>query len=406
MQQVESQENDTKQRRPYRAPLVEDEHNGSDVLTQKEAEEIFAQAVAELDTQPLLKKRERVTIGDLLELSFDLGVILFFLLGSIYLAITCPHTLIILYTKAIPASITATLDVPTRTLAPVTITRSATAPTTGKGHQDARAATGFVIFYNGLSIVQNVPSGTVFTGRDGERIRTDQTVSIPPNAPPEDGYVTVTAHALTPGVKGNIAADDVALALSSSLTVKNLSAFTGGRDTRTFRAVAAKDLQTLTSTLNETVAQAFPTAFPLQPGEAAIPTYCMSKTTPTHQIGEEAQSVTLTTSKTCSAVAYNQRERTRAASAVFTQTQPGKQYHVIGSIETTFQSVSPLTVTIIGKWAYTFTPAYEQLLAQHIQGDSPAKAQAYLLNTGVISYASVPNTLASADYINFLVLVG
>ena len=406
MQRIENQENDTKRRKPYHAPLPEDEHNGSQVLTQKEAEEIFAQAVAELDTQPLLKTGARVTIGDILELSFDLAVVLFFLLGSIYLAITYPHTLIILYTKAIPAHLTATLDVPTRAVAPVTLTRSATAPTTGTGHQDASAATGVVTFYNGLSIIQSVPSGTVFTGRDGERITTDQTANIPPNAPPEDGYVTVIAHALTLGMRGNIAAHDVALALSSSLTVKNLTPFTGGRNARTFRAVAAKDLQTLTVTLNETVAQAFLTAFPLQPGEAAIPTNCMTKATPTHYIGEEAQSVTLTIAKTCSAVAYHQSELTRAASAAFTQAQPGKPYHVVGSIETTVQQVSPLTVTITGKWAYTFTPAYEQLLAQHIQGDSPAKAQAYLLNTGVISYASIPNTLASADYINFLVLVG
>lgn len=406
MQQIESQENDTKQRRPYRAPLPADEHNGSDALTQAEAEEIFAQAVAEIETQPLIKKRERVAIGDILELSFDLGVLLLFLLGSLSLAITYPHTLILLYTKAIPAHLTATLDVPTRPFAAVTLTRSATAPTTGTGYQDARAAAGWFTFYNGLSVVQTVPSGTVFTGRDGERIRTDQPATVPANAPPEDGYVTVAAHALTPGGKGNIAADDVALAVSSSLTVKNLTPFTGGRDARTYKVVAATDLQTLTVTLNETVAQAFPTAFPVQPGEAALPTHCTTKATPTHQPGEEAQSVTLTIAKTCSAVAYHQSELTRAARAAFTQAQPGKPYHIVGRIETTVQSVSPLTVTITGKWAYTFTPAYEQLLAQQIQGDSPAKAQAYLLNTGVISYASVPHTLASAEYIDFVVLVG
>jgi hypothetical protein len=66
----------------------------------------------------------------------------------------------------------------------------------------------------------------------------------------------------------------------------------------------------------------------------------------------------------------------------------------------------PLFVVISGKWAYTFSPDYEQLLAQQIQGDTPAKARASLLKTGVISYASVPETLPPAMYINFLVLVG
>jgi hypothetical protein len=189
--------------------------------------------------------------------------------------------------------------------------------------------------------------------------------------------------------------------------VKNLIAFTNGQDERTFRAVAAKDLALLTSTVNATVTQAVTNAFPLQPGEAAIPTHCMTKTTPDHQAGEEAQSVTVAMSKTCAAVAYSQSQLTRAAIAAFTKTRPGANYHIVGSsLQTTLRSVSPLTVTLSGKWAFTFSQDYQDHLAERIQGDTPEKARAYLLRTGVISYASVPNTLASADYINFYVLVG
>jgi hypothetical protein len=213
-------------------------------------------------------------------------------------------------------------------------------------------------------------------------------------------------RATNPGSAGNIAAYDVSLALSSSLTVKNLSAFTGGRDARTFKAVAAHDLTSLTTTVNTTLSQAFPNAFSLQPGEAAIVTHCTTKATPNHQAGEEAQTVTLTVSKTCSAVAYNQSQLTRAATAAFTRTRPGATYHIVGDVQTTVQHLSPFTMTLRGKWAFTFSQGYQDYLAQHIQGDDPAKARAYLLNTGVISYASVPNTLASADYIDFFVLVG
>lgn len=404
MQQVESKENETKQRRPYQAPALDDDHNGSEVLTPEEAEEIFAKAVAEISTQPL--KEEPFTIGEVLEVVFLVFIMVGWLVGTIYMCITYPHTLVVLYTPAKHASITATLDVPTRTLAPVTITRSATTTTTDTGHQDARAATGFLTFYNGLSIVQSIPAGTKLTGSDGEQILTDQTAIIPANAPPEDGYVTVSAHALTPGAAGNIAAYDVSLALSSSLTVKNLAAFTGGRDARTFKAVAPKDLNRLNQTVSATLAQAFTNAFSLQPSDAAIPTHCTTKATPTHQVGAEATSVTLIASKTCSAVAYTQSQLTHAAIEAFTRTRPGATYHIVGSVQTTFQSVSPLTVTLSGKWAFTFSQGYQDFLAEHIQGDTPEKAKAYLLTTGVISYASVPNTLASADYINFLVLVG
>ncbi len=375
-------------------------------LTAAEAEEIFRQAEAEI--QPMLERYRRWKRKDLLyglAEFFCFCIFLFSLGGIVWQCITYPHTLVLLYTKAISATTTATLDLPTRTLAPLTITRSATRATTGTGRQDATRATGTLTFYNGLSTVQTVPA-TVFTGRDGVQVTVAQPVEIPAAIPPQFGETTVPVAATNPGAAGNITAYDVSISLSSSLTVKNLSAFTGGRDARTFKAVAAHDLTALTRTVNETVTQAFTNAFPLQPSEAAIPTHCTTKATPNHQVGEEAQSVTLTLSKTCAAVAYNQRELTRAATAAFTKTRPGATYHIVGSVQTTFQSLSPVTVILSGKWAYTFSQGYQGFLAEQIQGDTPEKARAYLLKTGVISYASVPNTLASADYINFFVLVG
>ena len=383
-----------------------DPDHSCEPLTPEEADEIFRLAEAEL--QPMLEQLRRWRRKDLM---YGLAeflcfcIFLFSLGGIVWQCITYPHTLVVLYTKAIPFSTTATLALPTRTLAPVTLTRSATKATTGTGHQDAARATGTLTFYNGLSTVQTVQA-TVLTGRDGVQVTVARPVAIPAATPPQFGETSVPVAATNPGAAGNIAAYDVSLALSSSLTVKNLSAFTGGRDARTFTAVAAKDIAVVTATVNGTVTRAFPTAFPLRPGEAAITTHCTTTTTPDHQAGEEAQSVTLTISKTCAAVAYSQRELTRAATAAFTKTRPGVSYHIVGDVQTTFQNVSPVTVTLSGKWAFTFSQSYQDSLAEQIQGDTPAKARAYLLKTGVISYASIPNTLASADYINFFVLVG
>lgn len=375
-------------------------------LTEAEAEEIFRQAEAEI--QPLLASYRRWKRKDFLYglaefLCFWL--FLFSLGGIVWQCLTYPHTLVLLYTKAIPAHVTTSLALPTRTLASVTLTRSATRATTGTGHQGATRATGTLTFYNGLFTSQFIAQGTVFTGRDGVQVTTDQSVTIPPNEPPVDGQATVFAHALSPGEAGNIATSDIAITLNNGLLVRNRF-FSGGQDARTFRAVAAKDLTLLTSTVNATVAQAFTTAFPLQLGEAAIPTHCTTKATPNHQVGAEAQSVTLTMSKTCTAIAYNQSQLTRAATAAFTKTRPGESYHVVGRLQTSLISVTPLTVILSGKWAFTFSQDYQDFLAEQIQGDTPEKARAYLLQTGVISYASVPNRLASADYINFYVLVG
>jgi hypothetical protein len=378
-------------------------------------EEIFLNAVAEIDTQPLVKgKRKRagtLTIADVVEIAFLVTVLCGGLVGSMYLAITYPHTLVILYAKAQGASITATLPVPTRPLAPVTLTRSGTAPTTGTGHQDARAATGILTFYNGQVQRITVPGGSVFTGRDGEQVVTTQDAVIPAadpsTTPPTYGEATVSAQAVHTGASGDIAAFDLnGSCCAPSVIVKNLAAFTNGQDARTYHAVAAQDLQTVTATVNNTVTQAFTSAFSLQPDEAAVPTHCHTTTTANHQIGEEAQSVTLTLAKTCSAVAYNSQQLNYQARAAFEQTKPGANYHVVGSIQTSLKSVTPLTVALSGQWAYTFSPGYEQLLAQGTQGESPAKAKAYLLKTGVISYVSIPNRLPPADYITFLVLLG
>ena len=375
---------------------------------------IFAKAVAEIDTQPLVKVKQRrtgtFTIAEVLEVVFLVSVLLVGFFGLLWQCITFPHTLVIVYAKEKPATISVSLDLPTRTLAPVTITRFATTPTTGKGHQDAQAATGTLTFYNGMFTTQTVPIGTVFLARNGVKIATSEAVSIPasdPTAnPPQLGYATVTATALQAGISGNIAAYEINTTVINGVSVKNTNPFYDGRDARDFHAVAPTDLDRETAQVTQTLLTSFQTVFPLRPGEQAQPTNCHTTTTASHSIGEEANTVTVKAVETCSAVAYNSQQLTRQATAAFTQTKPAATYHVVGSVQTTLQSVSPLLVTISGKWVYTFSPDYEQLLAQRIAGDSPARAKAYLFKTGVISYASVPNTLPPAMYINFLVLVG
>lgn len=389
-------------------PTQQGEERPAEHLTEAEVEEIFKREEAAI--QPLLRKMRRERFFEIAEMVLCFCVLCGAYAGIIWQCITYPHTLIFLYTKAIPASIATTLDLSTRTLAPVTLTRSATSATSGTGHQAARVATGTLTFYNGQSQSISVPSGSVFTGRDGETIATTQDAVIPAadssTSPPTYGSTTVYAHAVRPGANGNIAAFDMSgSCCAPSVIVKNLAPFHNGQDARTFRAVAQQDVQTLIQTVSDHLTQAFPSAFPLQPGEAAIPTHCTTKATTTHQVGAEAQTVTLTIAKTCSAVAYNQSELTRAAATAFTKTRPGATYHIVGNIQTTVKSVSPLTVTLSGTWAYTFSQSYQDYLAEHIQGDNPEKARVYLLKTGVIFYASVPNTLASADYINFFVLV-
>jgi hypothetical protein len=375
--------------------------------TDDDPDTIFIKAVAEIDTQPLVKNRSSVTIMDVLQVFFCSCLILGSLAGIIWQAITYPKTLVILYTAEKPASLTTIIDVPTRTLAPVTLTREATTPTTGHGHQDARAATGTVTFYNGQNTPQSIPVGTVLTGQDGVKITTSEPAHVPAANLPNIGVVTILASAIQAGSKGDIAPYDINFALSSVLTVKNQTSFTNGRDARDFQAVAQTDVDSVTAKVTQTLSSSFQTAFVLRPGEQAQPTNCHTTTRANHKVGDEAQTVTINGSETCSAIAYSKDTLEQRGRQLFTtKTKPGTQYKLVGSLTSQVISVSPLTVHLVGSWVYVLSSDDEQSLAQAIQGETPAQARTYLLHTGVISQASVPNTLPPAMYINFLVLVG
>lgn len=374
-------------------------------------EEIFLNAVAEIDTQPLVQVKRRraetsLTIGDILEMLYLIGWACFVLVGSMYLAATVPHTLVIVYAKSYPAQITAPLDLPTRPLAPVTVTRSHTAPTTGHGSQSARAATGLLTVFNGSFSSQRLPIGTVLTGSDGVKVATSEAVTVPAAQPPQFGQAQVPASALTTGSTTTIAAGDIDLALTGDLLVKNLTAFSGGRDASSYRAVAPQDLQHVTAATTQQIQQTLLQAFPLRAGEGVQTTGCTTKTAADHAIGAEATTVTVTVSTTCQGIAYRLDDLTHKATAAFLSTRPGTHYHLVGSVQATIQRAAPLTVSIQGRWTYTFSPDYQESLAEQIAGASPSRARHLLLQTGMIADASIPGKLPpDGSLIDLLVLI-
>src|SRR5690349_21623896 len=104
-------------------------------LAEAEAEAIFKREEAAI--QPLLESYRRWKRKDFLHGLAELFCCCLFLSslgGMVWQCVTYPHTLVLLSTKAIPAHVTTTLDLPTRTLVPVTLTRAATTATTGTGH--------------------------------------------------------------------------------------------------------------------------------------------------------------------------------------------------------------------------------------------------------------------------------
>jgi len=385
-------------------PITSLANTESEPLSQEEADEIFFEAVSEIPTQPLPKLTTREeTQAIILMYVFVLS----FIIGSLIALITNPTVTIDLVPISKHVSVTTQLAISTRTLPPVTLSKSLTAPTTGKGHQDARRATGTLTFYNGLFTTQIIPIGTVFTGADGILVATDETITIPKASPPQFAEATVTAHTLTTGNQSNIVADDINTTVSNGVLVKN-SQFSGGRDARDFQAVAQSDLNSLTAKLQQQLTQAITHLFLLRSGEALQTTTCTFKTTPNHQIGEEAREVTVNASKTCEGIAYSQDDLQQKATAVFTTTRPGRNYLLEGDIQINVTSVLPFTVSLHGLWVYHLSQDYEQFLAERIAGDTPAQARAYLLKTGSVSRVTISQTQNLPDFyhIKFLILIG
>src|SRR6266566_1165783 len=370
---------------------------------------IFLRAVSEIPTQPLPAYRPREE--EVVERYFIFTVFLVvccLLVSSIAAIINQPVVTVTLFPIHKSVQLTTTIALVTRTFTPVTLTRTLTAPTTGKGHQDARTAAGTLTFYNGLATSQRIQAGTVFTGNDGVKIASVAPVTIPAANAPSWGVATVSASAISAGRRGNIPLLDINTTVTSSLFVKNLAAFTGGQDARDFRAVAKHDLDTLTAQLQEQLTRAMTQAFTRRPGEAVQTTDCMFKSSPDYQPGDEAQTVTTKASQTCGAIAYNQDELARRATVAFSATRPGREFEVVSSVQTTVVRITPFIVRVSGQWEYAITPDDEQDLAQHIQEETPARARAYLLKTGFVSRVTIRQTQTLPDcyHIKFLILIG
>jgi len=267
--------------------------------------------VSDLDTIPLPTKPpiQPASNAAIAVWLFGLLVPLFCIAVQLYFIVNPFTVTATLLAKSQQESLTGALQLG-RVISPLTLSQSQTVPTTGRGHQDAKAATGSITFLNGQFTQVTVPAGTTLTGNSGEQIVTDQDAVIPaasPN-PPSLGQVTVSAHATNKGIAGNIPALDINATVSSTLFVKNLSAFSGGQDERDFRTVTKNDITNAAAPLKTTLEQSMQDTLTgqLRSSEALTSPTCTPTTTADHQPGQEATQVKVTVSETCSAVAYNQ----------------------------------------------------------------------------------------------------
>src|SRR6266567_1394200 len=238
-------------------------------------------------------------------------------------------------------TLTTAIQVHGRELPALTLIQSTTAPATGIQHQDPTRAAGTITFYNGLLSSQTVAAGTIVTGNDGVQIITDQAARIPAGNPPSYGQVTVSAHAVLAGPKGNVPPYDINTACcATSVVAKNTQAFAGGAEARDFLEVTRTDINTAVTSLLLTLSESENAALQAQlhPGEELAVSACTPHVASNHKPGDEAKQVTVTVSETCSGIAYATHEVYRDATQLLTaqaRTTLGAEYALLGDIQIT-----------------------------------------------------------------------
>jgi hypothetical protein len=103
----------------------------------------------------------------------------------------------------------------------------------------ASTAYGILTITNGSVISQTIPQGFRLNG-----VVTDSAVFVPAGSASGYGVATLAAHALISGKSGNIPAYTINQVEGSSVYIRNLSAFSGGRDAYSVKYITSEDQQT------------------------------------------------------------------------------------------------------------------------------------------------------------------
>jgi Baseplate J-like protein len=122
-----------------------------------------------------------------------------------------------------------TVIVPAHFLPMKTFSTTITVIPTGVKTYPATTAHGIITITNGSILSGELPKGIILTGKDGVEIVTDTAVFIPAGSAAGYGVATVSAHAVVSGKKGNIPAYDIDSVVNTSIYIRNLTDFTGGK---------------------------------------------------------------------------------------------------------------------------------------------------------------------------------
>lgn len=290
-----------------------------------------------------------------------------------------------------------------RFLSTTTSTYTQTAQATGQGTLPGTYASGTVCIDNfDTTSPITLVAGSVY---DNTKIPPffhmvlDATETVPP-APSNTTWSQRCgpAHVLEVGTIGNNGFNSNQGG-TLSYSVFNNPAFNNGKDPQNYVAVQQSDINNAANALiNANSPNAQQSLQPqLRSNEQFINVpQCSPTVSSNHRAGDNATSVTVSVSFTCTGEVYDYKGALSMAAQLLTNqanTQLGSGYAPAGKIKTTLTSATLTdaksgTITLLvnaeGVWAYQFTDAQKQAMARLIAGKTKSEAQTLLASqTGI-----------------------
>ncbi len=296
------------------------------------------------------------------------------------------------YTIGVNADVSSPMTVKGRTLSASSEQLVQSGPATGQGHNDAVSATGTMVVSQinltnstgndvlNLSIADN--NGITATGDESANIYTGGTVSIPSHATPAGSAGNIGAHDMDGPIQ---IIDHYTQAVIGTAYISNPQPFSGGVDARDYTYVQQSNIDKVANAL---VAQLTPgtktkVKQQVKSGELLVQDpSCSPKVSSDHQLQDEANTVTVKVSLTCSGLTYRNQQLQAAAMQLYNQdgtTHFGKGYSVVGATvvsKPTFiaGSSGSFSVAIDGIWTFQYTDQGQLELKKQIAGKSTGDA--------------------------------
>jgi hypothetical protein len=256
-------------------------------------------------------------------------------------------------------------------------------------------ATGTLIFvYSGTASGVNVTGGTL-TGASRVPISFGS-FFLP------FGSKQIQGIAVNQGIGGNIPARDIdgQCCGNSNIHVQN-GPFSGGQDPVPNSVITQNDINSASNNLISSLKPSAQNALQqkIQANEQVVSgsLKCTSNVTPNHRVGDQAKSVTVAGTVTCTEEAYDQKGALDIATTALkaeAAKNPGAGYALVGNVVTSITSATVVdaknTVSLVilaqGQWVYHFTDTILNGIKNKLAKESQSAAQADLKKTtGVLS---------------------